>query len=71
MSLSKGKCGFCDARKCLKFECKYCTLKLCTKCLMPESHACVHIDVCKQTYNSNLGKELMRNKCVQQKIQTI
>ena len=69
--MTRTNCACCKKINGLKFECKFCKVKLCTFCLMPEKHNCENIIDCKRKHRDRLEDELMKNKCVKSKIEFI
>lgn len=67
----KTRCKSCKVTNCLMINCKFCKDAFCTFCLMPEKHCCDNISECKQKSKDRLTNELMNNKCVKTKIESI
>jgi len=55
-------CAFCNKRKCMTIECKWCSLEYCLKHLDINQHLCVNIEVYKQTKNNELREKLLSCK---------
>lgn len=71
LKMAKTRCTCCLITNCLKMDCKYCLLKFCTFCLMPEKHNCDNITECKKRLRDKLSDELMGNKCIKAKLESI
>lgn len=69
--MSKVRCQSCKSTNGLKIKCKFCQYILCTYCLIPEQHGCENIAECKQMSKDKLNDELMKNKCVKMKLESI
>lgn len=69
--MAKTYCKCCNKKYGIKLDCKFCNHKFCTYCLMPEKHKCDNIVDCKRKSRDLLEDELMSNKCVKKKIESI
>lgn len=69
--MPKTKCHYCHSSKGMKLICKFCKKSYCTSCLMPEVHNCDNMEDCLSCSRSSLSNELLKNKCIKPKIESI
>lgn len=62
------RCKFCNKKKSILIECKYCKSKLCSKCITLEIHNCIKIEDCKKRKRDELKDRLDIEKSEQNKI---
>jgi predicted nucleic acid binding AN1-type Zn finger protein len=62
------RCGFCNKKSSMPFDCKYCNKEYCAKCRYQETHKCENLEKCKSSKHQTLVDMLTLQKTESVKI---
>lgn len=65
---AKERCKKCKKSNCLKLQCKFCSNKYCTSCLLPETHECESISCMKENLLKRHNEKMNDERCVAAKM---
>ena len=67
--MTKTKCATCGKKAAAIIgDCRFCEQKFCLKHRLPESHACINLENCKNEAKERNTENVMNGKCVSAKV---